>query len=137
MSNEEVRVEVKCANEHTVVGHIEVPVDMGPRGFLLSSRVVWSKFRPTVEAYRLPQKMQGDGHTLVCPRCGGFLCIEGETKTMKAEKSGQREARDLARQRAVQAAMEKGEVDHHMEAHGLDPSLMPITLGKTRIGAVR
>lgn len=137
MSNDEARVEVKCSNEGTVVGHIEIPMDNGKKGFLLSSRIVWAKFRPVVEAYRLPPKMQGDGHVLRCSRCGGMLCIEGDTKTAKEEKPGHAEARDQARRRAVEAALEKGEVDHHMTAHGIDPKLMPITLGKTRIGAVR
>lgn len=137
MNNEEARVEVKCSNEGNVVGHMEIPVETGAKGFLLSSRIVWAKFRPVVEAYRLPKKMQGDGHVLRCSRCGGMLCIEGETKTAKEEKPEHGDARDLARSRAVQAAQDKGEVNLHMKAHGIDPSLMPITLGKTRIGAVR
>ena len=137
MDQNEVRIEVRCSNEGKVVGHLEAPAEPGKKGFLLSSRIVWAKFRPVTEEYRLPQKMQGDGHVLRCSRCGGILCIEAETKANKDGTPEHEQRRAEARRRAMEAAQDKGEVHHHMEAHGIDPGLMPITLGKTRLGAVR
>lgn len=137
MDQNEARLEVRCANEGKVIGHLEVPKDPGKKGFLLSSRVVWAKFRPVTEDYRLPAKMQGDGHVLQCSRCGGVLCLQADTKALKDQTPEHEKKREEARRRAVDAAKDKGEVHHHMEAHGIDPGLMPITLGKTRLGAVR
>jgi len=137
-----VQVDVTCSNETKVVGRITVPTNAGTKGFLLSSRAVWSGYRPLLEEYRLPQKMQGDGQSLQCPRCGGLLCIQGETKTAnEAERlsrgGNDTRLRDAARRRAMDAAnqMKEGSVDMHMPAAGISPDMMPITLGKTRIEA--
>jgi hypothetical protein len=132
MAEKEVRVEVMCQNEEKVVGTIDVPAAV-KKGHLLSSRFVWAGFRPVAEEYRLPKRMSGDGHILRCPRCQGMLCIAGHTKAK--EKDVPQEKRDEARQRGLDAALQKGEVDHHIAAHGIDPGLMPITLGKTRVEA--
>lgn len=128
-----MKVEVTCQNERKIVGTIDVPSGGGNKGYLLGSRAVWSSFRPVTEEYRLPKKMLGDGQILRCPRCEGMLCIAGNTKA-KA-KDVPRDKRDEARQRALQVAQEKGEVHEHFPASGIDPGLMPITLGKTRIEA--
>jgi hypothetical protein len=132
-SERSVRVDVKCQNERKVVGTIDVPTGTGKAGFLLASRVVWSGFRPVTEEYRLPRKMLGDGQILRCPKCDGMLCIEGATKAKG--KDVPQSKRDEARQRALQIAKEKGEVHQHLPASGIDPGMMPITLGKTRIEA--
>lgn len=133
MDESTVKVEVTCQNEKKIVGTIDVPSGGGRKGFLLSSRVVWSSFRPITEDYRLPRKMLGDGQILRCSKCEGMLCIAGDTKA-KAKDVPQ-EKRDEARQRALQMAKEKGSVHEHFPASGIDPALMPITLGKTRIEA--
>jgi len=137
-----VQVDVTCANENKVVGRIQVPTNVGDKGFLLSSRSVWSGFRPLLEDYRLPQKMQGDGQNLTCPRCQGLLCISGQTKAateaVEEQRGGEGERlREAARRRALDTAnqMKEGPVDVHMPTAGIDPGLMPITLGKTRIAA--
>ena len=134
MDESTVKIEVTCQNEMKVVGAIDVPVGAGKNGFLLASRVVWSGFRPVTEEYRLPKKMSGDGKILRCPRCEGILCIAGSTKAK--EKDVSQEKRDEARQRAVRIAQEKGSVHEHFPASGIDPGMMPITLGKTRVEAV-
>jgi len=131
---QDVRVEVECENESKAVGHIEVPTTGDKKGYLLSSRIVWSRFRPVTEAYRLGRKMQGDGQVFRCPKCGGMLCLRGETPA-SAVRSNDEAEREAARQRAVDLAMVKGNVDRHIVAHGIKPDLVPITLGKTRIDA--
>lgn len=133
----EVMVEIKCENEGCVVGHIEVPGEPGKRGFLLASRVVWNGFKPLTEQYRLPKKMAGDGHVLRCPRCSGMLCVSGENETMKDETEDRKRAREEARERILREARTEGEVHEFIDARGIDPALVPITLGKTRIAAKR
>lgn len=134
MAENEVRIDVVCDNEKKVVGAIDVPAGkVGGKGFLLSSRVVWAGFRPATEDYRLPSKMQGDGHVLRCPRCQGMLCIQGQTKT--ADKDVPAVERDAARRRSVDLAKNKGEVHQHLASPGIDQNTMPITLGKTLVEA--
>ena len=134
-SNDEVKVSITCRNESRIAGEIDVPIETGKKGFLLSSRVVWAGFRPVTEEYRLPRKMQGDGQVLRCSRCQGMLCIEGETKTKEAETEKVVQAREEARQRILSEAQMDGEVHQHLPSPGIDPGLIPITLGKTRIKA--
>ncbi|MEN6368295.1 MAG: hypothetical protein ABFD77_01180 [Thermotogota bacterium] len=126
---ENVMVNVMCQNERKVVGGIELAPSRS--GILLSSRVVWAGFRPVTEDYRLPRKMTGDGHLLKCPKCQGMLCISGLTKA--GAKDVPQATRDEARERALQLAKKRGDVHHHIPAAGIDPKLMPITLGKTRV----
>jgi len=131
----EVKVQIKCANEGLVVGTIEVPEATNKKGFLLSSRFIWNGFQPVTEEYRLPRKMSGDGHLLRCPRCRGMLCVSGENKTSKAETDEVKQAREETRQRIIDKAKAEGETHEFVTARGIDPSLVPITLGKTRIAA--
>ena len=135
MSNEEVKVNITCRNEGQTAGFINVPLEPGKKGFLLSSRVVWAGFRPVTEEYRLPRKMQGDGQVLRCSRCQGMLCVEGDTKTKAAETEKVVQAREQARERILSEAKMDGEVHQHLPSPGIDPGLVPITLGKTRIKA--
>jgi len=135
----DVLVEVFCSNEKRAVGTLPVPSE---RDRTITSRSVWSGFRPVSEEYRLPRKMQGDGVVLSCPRCGAKLCIKGETKAATEDsRDGAKltRLREEARRRALDTAnmMEEGAVDVHLPAAGLDPGLMPITLGKTKIEASR
>lgn len=133
MNQNEVKIEITCSNEDRVVGHLEVPQG---GNHLLTSKMVWAKFRPITEDYRLPQRMAGDGHSLVCSRCGGLLCIKGETATMKGAGEASDKLRDEARQRAMNLASDIAEVHQHIPAKGISADLMPITLGKTTIKPV-
>ncbi len=132
--SDEVKVEIVCENESRVVGSIVVN-NSGKKGFLLSSRVVWAGFQPVTEEYRLPRKMMGDGHLLRCPRCQGMLCIRGDNDTMKEETDDLVAKRDEARRRIVEQATLDDDVHMHVDARGIDPAIVPITLGKTRIEA--
>lgn len=131
----EVKVGITCENESKVVGVIEIPTATPAKGFLLGSRFIWNAFQPVMEEYRLPQKMSGDGQLLRCPRCKGMLCVAGENKTLKAETDKVTRARENMRQRITDQARLEGETHEYIAARGIDPNLVPIILGKTRIAA--